>query len=789
MNRPATTYPKVQLKPELGDILRCVLLTVASAPLAWLGAKLLSHRTLGGHEQIGTIAFTVVVLGSAARYWLRSWRWTGLFLIGMLLFPSVLDHRCLLLGSGAVPIIAALALDRWVGGRWYVILGGSALACLLGVAGASALLSHKFAPPRELLSDAWGVQWSMWGEEQRFAQAKQEWNAAMAQADVKELEQKAGRELAAIRVTEQEAHQKEHADSLSDAIALYRRAIAHLAQARELVAAVKLWEGACAAGDRKSMLRYARAGLLEAESHVAQAEAHRLADHPEESGRQYAEAAGLLHTVDEKAKKSAEEADAARQSWEHALGNVDQPRVGKYTRDAFDQSKSKAVEADATDGRADVEGAVRLYREATDLLKIADAQARQKAEQVAAARGAWEKMLAGVNQKLVREYTQDALDQAVKTAAAAADKDAAGQADAAVQVYQLAATMLRELQIAALLADAKANDSKERGKVALAALDELLKLDPANAAALALREKIHAYYDPSKIGDTVANSLGMRFAYIPAGEFDMGSPTTEVGRLTSEIPHHVKITQPFLMGIHHVTRAQFAAFVKESAYRTDAEKEGSAVAWAGDRSKTVSGATWRNPGFDQADDHPVVEISWNDAVAFCQWLSRKEGKHYRLPTEAEWEYACRAGTRTAYFWGENPDGGNGWANCMDLTFKEKFSTSNASIIKYYASKTFNWSDNYVFTSPAGKFKPNAWGLFDMIGNARTWCADFYGPYTDREAVDPSGPSTGNDKTSRRVIRGASWYSISRLCRCAYRAGLPYASRNATLGFRVCLDLK
>ena len=130
----------------------------------------------------------------------------------------------------------------------------------------------------------------------------------------------------------------------------------------------------------------------------------------------------------------------------------------------------------------------------------------------------------------------------------------------------------------------------------------------------------------------------MKFVRIPAGEFVMGSPLNENGRDNNEIQHRVKLTTPFFMGIHHVTRGQFAAFAKDNGYMTDAEKEGWAYVWTNGNWNKVSGASWKSPGFDQTDEHPVVDVSWNDAVAFCQWLSRNEGKHYRLPTEAEWEY-------------------------------------------------------------------------------------------------------------------------------------------------------
>jgi formylglycine-generating enzyme required for sulfatase activity len=239
-----------------------------------------------------------------------------------------------------------------------------------------------------------------------------------------------------------------------------------------------------------------------------------------------------------------------------------------------------------------------------------------------------------------------------------------------------------------------------------------------------------------------------------------------------------------------VTRGQFAKFAKDDGFMTDAETEGWATTWTGEKWADVNGASWRNPGFDQSDDHPVVQISWNDAEAFCRWLSRREDKHYRLPTEAEWEYACRAGTQTAYVWGDNPLDGKGWANCRDRTFSLKFPKANGPI--------FIWSDNYAFTSPVGVFKPNSWGLYDMIGNASEWCSDWYGPYPEGNALDPKGPS--DDSASKfyiavlhyngpeRILRGGSWFFTPRGCRCANRdRSPPGALRVSNAGFRVVLD--
>ena len=175
----------------------------------------------------------------------------------------------------------------------------------------------------------------------------------------------------------------------------------------------------------------------------------------------------------------------------------------------------------------------------------------------------------------------------------------------------------------------------------------------------------------------ITNSIGMKLVLIPAGEFKMGSRESaedtaaffnktygedvlKADFFKDEHPQHrVRITRPFYLGKYHVTRGQFRQFVADTGYKTDAEKgeKPGAYGWSMGKEtfKFNERYSWRNTGFEQTDEHPVVNVSWNDAVAFCKWLSRKEGKTYRLPTEAEWEYACRAGTTTRYYSGDDPE--------------------------------------------------------------------------------------------------------------------------------------
>ena len=174
----------------------------------------------------------------------------------------------------------------------------------------------------------------------------------------------------------------------------------------------------------------------------------------------------------------------------------------------------------------------------------------------------------------------------------------------------------------------------------------------------------------------LTNSIDAKLALIPAGEFLMGScRATTRPRIDEKPQHRVRITRPFYLGVTEVTRGQFRGFVDETGYQTEAEKDGKGGWGWNEETKELEQNpryTWRNPGFEQTDEHPVVNVSWNDARAFVAWLSRKEGRTYRLPTEAEWEYACRAGTTTRYFCGDDPESLAAVGNVADGTLKARY---------------------------------------------------------------------------------------------------------------------
>jgi len=292
---------------------------------------------------------------------------------------------------------------------------------------------------------------------------------------------------------------------------------------------------------------------------------------------------------------------------------------------------------------------------------------------------------------------------------------------------------------------------------------------------------------------TIVNSIGMKMALIPAGEFQMGSKESaeelvkaykdygapKADLFKDEYPlHRVRITRPFYLGVHEVTVGQFRRFVQDTGYKTDAEKGTlfkGAIGWNPDTKKFGQNPdfSWREVGFEQTDDHPVVNVSWNDAAEFCKWLSGKEGKTYRLPTEAEWEYACRAGTSTRYYHGDDPEGLAEVGNVADATAKAQFPEWKSTIAA---------RDGYAFTAPVGKFKPNAWGLYDMHGNVWEWSADWYAAayYKASPLEDPKGPDSG----TFRVLRGGSWLVRPISSRSADRDWIDPALRVNYLGFRL-----
>ena len=302
----------------------------------------------------------------------------------------------------------------------------------------------------------------------------------------------------------------------------------------------------------------------------------------------------------------------------------------------------------------------------------------------------------------------------------------------------------------------------------------------------------------------IENSLGMKLVRIPAGEFMMGSaespsvlaqafPGYEPERFTQlqdEAPvHRVRISHAFYLGQHEVTVGQFRRFLAASGYVPQSVADGTGGfgysadhvtrrqpnqdAFAGRDPKY----SWQNPGFMQGDDEPVVNVSWHDAQALARWLSQTEKRTYRLPTEAEWEYACRAGTTTRYPHGNDPAKLAQAANVFDAAAAPHW--------PLWADRAVKASDGFAFTAPVGSLAPNAFGLYDMLGNVWEWTADWHEDdyYAHSPEVDPPGPAEG----TVRVRRGGSWHTWAFYARCSYRNWNAASTRYTLVGIRLLMQ--
>jgi formylglycine-generating enzyme required for sulfatase activity len=275
---------------------------------------------------------------------------------------------------------------------------------------------------------------------------------------------------------------------------------------------------------------------------------------------------------------------------------------------------------------------------------------------------------------------------------------------------------------------------------------------------------------------------------IPPGSFDMGSTIEERTRegvspkfFDREGPvHHVTIAKSFAMGRTEVTRGLYAQFVAET-HRPDPPGGCGAFNLATDSWHDRPPYSWRNTSFYQSDDHPAACLSWNDANDFAAWMARKTGKPYRLATEAEWEYAARAGTKTARYWGDAAEPGCKLANFMTAETVARLGNPKS------------WQDAIVctsprsFTQPVGSFPPNPWGLSDMIGNVYELIADCYHPNYNGAPTD--GSAWNEPGCTEHMLRGGAFYSTTWLARSAHRGGPVGPDQHANAaGLRLVRDL-
>ena len=251
---------------------------------------------------------------------------------------------------------------------------------------------------------------------------------------------------------------------------------------------------------------------------------------------------------------------------------------------------------------------------------------------------------------------------------------------------------------------------------------------------VALASNLPIHTQPKAPPRNFTNTNGMKFVWIPPGNFMMGSPKEEMERGEGEVQHIVTFSKGYYMGVCSVTQEEWQAVMGNNPSHFRAEKK-----------------------------LPVEQVSWHDCQEFIKKLREKDKKPYRLPTEAEWEFACRAGTSTPFNFGK---------------------TISTDQVNYNGNEPYGDGKRGVDrqkTTPVGSFPANAWGLYDMHGNVYAWCQDWYGDYPKKDVVDPQGKKKGD----LRVLRGGSWYYAPGYCRSAYRhKGVP-DQRYGNVGCRLC----
>ncbi len=258
--------------------------------------------------------------------------------------------------------------------------------------------------------------------------------------------------------------------------------------------------------------------------------------------------------------------------------------------------------------------------------------------------------------------------------------------------------------------------------------------------------------------EIITNSIGMKLALIPTGKFRMGSPRSEAERESEESQHEVTITKPFYMGVYEVTQAEYMKLMdpKNQAH-FNSDRGGGA-------------------------EYPMEDVLWTEADEFCRKLTAlpdeiRAGRKYRLPTESEWEYACRAGTTTAFHFGES-------ISSRQANFNGNFPYGNAEKGQYLRR-----------TVKVGSYQPNNFGLYDMHGNVAEWCADWYDPdyYDASHDEDPRGPPVGvlsdDYENYYLVVRGGCWIDDARACRSAYRHRAMHRNKYRLIGFRVVCEVR
>jgi formylglycine-generating enzyme required for sulfatase activity len=390
-----------------------------------------------------------------------------------------------------------------------------------------------------------------------------------------------------------------------------------------------------------------------------------------------------------------------------------------------------------------------------------------------------------------------ALDRALTAAAQNDDAKAdAALADAASILPSSGALADARARVAAMRSGRadnlmiQAGSAFDAGNLGLAQklAEQAGSLGGSNAAFLAKLQNAREYanFHPGQVFtdhflDIVGSAPSM--VVIPHGSFEMGSASRARVQTGAEQPQHmVTIAKGFALARSEVTVAEFRAFVQASGYVADADRLGGASVYdeSNGRMQTRASVDWRDDyaGKRARARDPVVNVAWNDAHAYVEWLSKRTGQHYRLPTEAEYEYAERAGSTTLYWWGN----GTPKAVVENLTGSGDRSPAHRS----WANAFKNYSDGYWGPAPVMSFKPNPFGLYDMSGNVSEWVADCWHDNYNRAPAD--GTAWVNPGCRERVVRGGSWGSAPDQDRSAFRQGASADTRSGRVGFRVARDL-
>ena len=393
-------------------------------------------------------------------------------------------------------------------------------------------------------------------------------------------------------------------------------------------------------------------------------------------------------------------------------------------------------------GRAIVVDREEIGREAKDIKESRQATSEEEARSKAISRLGIERMCAGSLAKVGNRYYASVkvinLDLSVERVITSSTES---EADLG--------TIISDLAIKVVLTRTEL-DYFERAEEAWA------KAEAADTAQT-YREYLEDFPESRRAPEAAARlerrtlPFKLEMVLIKGGAFTMGSKQAEVGREPDEGPASEVEVGDFYLGKYEVTFAQYDAFC-EATGRKKPDDEG----WG-------------------RGDRPAIRVTWNAAAEFCNWLSEMTKLDYRLPTEAEWEYACRAGTTTPFYWGESLGNVHEYANTVDQSAKRKHPDWSA----------IAGDDGYAETAPVGTYKPNVWGLYDMHGNVWEWCADWYeaGYYVYGPGNNPQGPSEGTE----RVLRGGSWFNTLPYLRSASRQGFNPGYVSNGVGFRVALS--